>query len=43
MPGSLIVARRTPIGRFNGGLAGFAGAQLGAHAISHALQRWSKR
>ena len=40
MPGSLIVAgARTPIGRFNGGLAGFAGAQLGAHAISHALQR----
>ncbi|MAF45264.1 MAG: acetyl-CoA C-acyltransferase [Acidimicrobiaceae bacterium] len=40
MPGSLIVAgARTPIGRFNGGLAGFTGAQLGAHAISHALQR----
>ena len=40
MPGSLIVAgARTPIGRFNGGLASFAGAQLGAHAISHALQR----
>ena len=40
MPGSLIVAgARTPVGRFNGGLAGFAGAQLGAHAISHALQR----
>ena len=40
MPGSLIVTgARTPIGRFNGGLAGFAGAQLGAHAISHALQR----
>jgi|TARA_B100001741_G_scaffold310172_1_gene309002 acetyl-CoA C-acetyltransferase len=40
MPGSLIVAgARTPVGRFNGGLAGFTGAQLGAHAISHALQR----
>ena len=40
MPGSLIVAgARTPIGRFNGGLADFTGAQLGAHAISHALQR----
>ena len=40
MPGSLIVAgARTPIGRFNGGLASFAGAQLGARAISHALQR----
>ena len=40
MPGSLIVAgARTPIGRFNGGLTSFAGAQLGAHAISHALQR----
>ena len=40
MPGSLIVAgARTPIGRFNGGLASFSGAQLGAHAISHALKR----
>ena len=40
MPGSLIVAgARTPIGRFNGGLASFAGAQFGAQAISHALQR----
>ncbi|MEC7916089.1 MAG: acetyl-CoA C-acetyltransferase [Actinomycetota bacterium] len=40
MPGSLIVAgARTPIGRFNGGLGSFSGAQLGAHAISHALKR----
>ena len=40
MPGSVIVSgARTPIGRFNGGLASLTGAQLGAHAISAALER----
>jgi acetyl-CoA C-acetyltransferase len=40
MPGSVIVAgARTPIGRFNGGLANFSGAELGSHAISAALER----
>ena len=37
MPGSVIVSgARTPIGRFNGGLANFTGVQLGAHAIAAA-------
>lgn len=40
MSGSVIVSgARTPIGRFNGGLASLTGAQLGAHAISAALER----
>ena len=40
MPGSIIVSgARTPIGRFNGGLSRFSGAELGAHAISAALER----
>tara|TARA_B000000441_G_scaffold26008_1_gene16237 strand:+ start:1196 stop:2377 length:1182 start_codon:yes stop_codon:yes gene_type:complete len=40
MPGSVIVSgARTPIGRFNGGLANFTGVQLGAHAIAAALER----
>jgi acetyl-CoA C-acetyltransferase len=40
MPGSVIVSgARTPIGRFNGGLANFTGAELGSHAISAALER----
>ncbi len=40
MPGSVIVAgARTPIGRFNGGLASLTGVQLGSHAISAALDR----
>jgi len=40
MPGSVIVSgARTPIGRFNGGLSSLTGAQLGAHAISAALER----
>ena len=40
MSGSVIVSgARTPIGRFNGGLASLPGAQLGAHAISAALER----
>ena len=40
MPGSIIVAgARTPIGRFNGGLADLTGSQLGTHAISAALER----
>ena len=40
MPGSVIVSgARTPIGRFNGGLASFTGAELGSHAISAALER----
>ena len=39
MPGSVIVSgARTPIGRFNGGLSSLTGAQLGAHAISAALE-----
>ena len=40
MPGSVIVSgARTPIGRFNGGLASFSGAELGSHAIAAALER----
>ena len=40
MPGSVFVSgARTPIGRFNGGLANFTGAELGSHAISAALER----
>ena len=40
MPGSVIVSgARTPIGRFNGGLANFTGVQLGALAIAAALER----
>jgi acetyl-CoA C-acetyltransferase len=40
MPGSVIVSgARTPIGRFNGGLASFSGAELGSHAITAALER----
>ena len=40
MAGSMIVGgARTPIGKFNGGLAGMTGAQLGGVAISGALDR----
>ena len=40
MPGSVIISgARTPIGRFNGGLANFTGAELGSHAIAAALER----
>ena len=40
MPGSVFVSgARTPIGRFNGGLANFTGAEVGSHAISAALER----
>ena len=40
MPGSVIVSgARTPIGRFNGGLASFSGSELGSHAIAAALER----
>ena len=40
MPGSVFVSgARTPIGRFNGGLANFTGAVLGSHAFSAALER----
>ena len=40
MPGSVIVSGAlTPIGRFNGGLASFSGAELGSHAIAAALER----
>ncbi|MCY4515765.1 MAG: acetyl-CoA C-acetyltransferase [Acidimicrobiaceae bacterium] len=40
MSGSVIVGgARTPIGKFNGGLAGLSGAQLGGIAIEGALQR----
>jgi acetyl-CoA C-acetyltransferase len=38
--GSVIVGgARTPIGRFNGGLSSFTGAQLGGFAIEAALER----
>ncbi len=40
MSGSVIVGGvRTPIGKFNGGLAGLSGAQLGGIAIEGALER----
>ena len=40
MAGSVIVSgARTPIGKFNGGLAPFTGAQLGGFAIEAALER----
>jgi acetyl-CoA C-acetyltransferase len=40
MAGSVIVSgARTPIGRFNGGLSSFTGAQLGGFAIEAALER----
>ena len=40
MAGSVIVGgARTPIGRFNGALAGLTGAQLGGVAIEGALER----
>lgn len=40
MAGSVIVSgARTPIGRFNGGLSSFSGAQLGGFAIEAALER----
>jgi acetyl-CoA C-acetyltransferase len=40
MSGSVIVGgARTPIGRFNGGLAGLTGAQLGGIAIKGALEQ----
>ncbi|MGD9754825.1 MAG: acetyl-CoA C-acyltransferase, partial [Acidimicrobiia bacterium] len=40
MPGSVIVAgARTPIGRFQGGLASFSAMQLGGFAIAGALER----
>ena len=40
MPGSVIVGgARTPIGKFNGGLASLSGAQLGGVAIEGALER----
>ena len=40
MPGSVIISgARTPIGRFNGGLANFTGAELGSHAIAAALEQ----
>ncbi len=40
MAGSVIVGgARTPIGRFNGGLSSFTGAQLGGFAIEAALER----
>lgn len=35
----IVSAVRTPIGRFQGSLAGFTAPQLGAHAISAALER----
>ncbi len=40
MAGSVIVSgARTPIGKFNGGLSSFTGAQLGGFAIEAALER----
>jgi acetyl-CoA C-acetyltransferase len=40
MPGSVIVAgARTPIGKFQGALAGFSAAELGGFAIAAALAR----
>jgi acetyl-CoA C-acetyltransferase len=40
MAGSVIVSgARTPIGRFNGGLSSFRGAELGGFAIEAALER----
>ena len=40
MAGSVIVGgARTPIGKFNGGLASMTGAQLGGVAIEAALER----
>lgn len=40
MAGSVIVSgARTPVGRFNGGLSSFSGAQLGGFAIEAALER----
>ncbi|MFT5531396.1 MAG: acetyl-CoA C-acetyltransferase [Candidatus Poriferisodalaceae bacterium] len=40
MAGSVIVSgARTPIGRFNGGLSSFSGAELGGFAIEAALER----
>ena len=40
MPGSVILSgARTPIGKLSGAFAGFSGAELGAKAISAALER----
>jgi acetyl-CoA C-acetyltransferase len=40
MAGSVIISgARTPIGKFNGGLSSFTGAQLGGFAIEGALER----
>ena len=40
MPGSVILSgARTPIGKLSGGLAGFAGTDLGGFAIAAALER----
>lgn len=37
----IVSAKRTPIGRFGGGLSGFSPAELGAHAMKAALEAGS--